>query len=213
MTPTTTGQPQSQQPPQAQPQQTHPQGPSGPIRPPLNTQQPHNIGSITQSPHSAHPNGKPVAYSQEGALSAARSQSEIQQQNRNTGTPQQSAHIPQQIPHSYQNREQQNKIPISKTFTATAPQPVNMASGRPTLGGGTHATPGIVGQPAIAKTPHFTIEGEGERVLSRRKLQELVRQVAGGEGAGGEFMTAEVEEVCFIPKPQEPIAQGSIIQN
>ena len=38
--------------------------------------------------------------------------------------------------------------------------------------------------------------GEGERVLSKKKLDELVRQVTGGnEGLGGEGLSAEVEEV------------------
>lgn len=34
-------------------------------------------------------------------------------------------------------------------------------------------------QPGIQKQAQFTLEGEGDRVLSKRKLDELVRQVTG----------------------------------
>lgn len=34
-------------------------------------------------------------------------------------------------------------------------------------------------QPAISRAPPYTLEGEGDRVLSKRKLDELVRQVTG----------------------------------
>ena len=42
------------------------------------------------------------------------------------------------------------------------------------------------------------MEGEGDRVLSKKKLDELVRQVTGGgQGLdGGEGLTPDVEEVC-----------------
>jgi transcription initiation factor TFIID subunit 12 len=42
------------------------------------------------------------------------------------------------------------------------------------------------------------MEGEGDRVLSKKKLDELVRQVTGG-GQGledGMGLTPDVEEVC-----------------
>lgn len=50
--------------------------------------------------------------------------------------------------------------------------------------------------PALAKTPAFQLEGEGERVLNKKKLDELVRQVCGGtaEGQEGNLLTPEVEE-------------------
>jgi transcription initiation factor TFIID subunit 12 len=42
------------------------------------------------------------------------------------------------------------------------------------------------------------MEGDGDRVLSKKKLDELVRQVTGGgEGlGGGELLAPDVEEVC-----------------
>jgi transcription initiation factor TFIID subunit 12 len=57
----------------------------------------------------------------------------------------------------------------------------------------------MMGQPAIAKPPAFQLEGgEGSGVLSKKKLDELVRQVTGGgEAMNRETLTPEVEEVRF----------------
>ena len=54
-----------------------------------------------------------------------------------------------------------------------------------------------MGQPAVAKIGALQLEGEGERVLNRKKLDELVRQVCGGqaEGQEGNVLTPDVEEV------------------
>ena len=54
-----------------------------------------------------------------------------------------------------------------------------------------------MGQPVIPRPPPFQLEGEGDRVLSKRKLDELVRQVTGGSE---EALTPEVEEVSS-PSP------------
>ena len=55
-----------------------------------------------------------------------------------------------------------------------------------------------MGQPAIARIPAIQMEGEGERVLNKKKLDELVRQVCGGTAEGqevGNLLAPEVEEV------------------
>jgi transcription initiation factor TFIID subunit 12 len=57
---------------------------------------------------------------------------------------------------------------------------------------------GVMGQPAIQKQPPFLLQGTGERVLDKKKLDELVRQVTGGSGEG---LGAEVEEVCLPLSP------------
>lgn len=51
-------------------------------------------------------------------------------------------------------------------------------------------------QPALSKTPAYQLDGEGERILNKKKLDELVRQVCGGtaEGQEGNMLTPEVEE-------------------
>ena len=52
-------------------------------------------------------------------------------------------------------------------------------------------------QPAVAKMPAFTFEGEAKHVLSKTKLDELCRQVCGGvpEGQDGNYLAPDVEEV------------------
>ncbi|KAM3074001.1 Transcription initiation factor TFIID subunit 12 [Clarireedia jacksonii] len=93
------------------------------------------------------------------------------------------------------------KLPIPKQLPerATAPpQPVQMSQSRPTFSGGPSGSgSGVMGQPVLAKPPGYILDGEGDRVLSRKKLDELVKQVTGGgESISGGGLTAEVEEVC-----------------
>ncbi|CAK7208357.1 Transcription initiation factor TFIID subunit 12 [Sporothrix curviconia] len=92
---------------------------------------------------------------------------------------------------------------ISKQLSEKAsqmPQPVPLGGGivpgRPTLTGGGSVVGGVLGQAAIAKVPAIQIEGEGERVLNKKRLDELVRQVCGGtaEGHEGNLLQPEVEE-------------------
>ena len=92
------------------------------------------------------------------------------------------------------------KMPIPKTMNNTPPQPVAMGPSRPTFSGGaSNGRNGIMGQPALPKMPGYVLEGEGERVLSKKKLDELVRQVTnGGEGLGGQLMAPDCEEVRSI---------------
>lgn len=92
-------------------------------------------------------------------------------------------------------REQLNnpKMPIPRQLNTTQPSPVMMGQARPTMSGPTNGAPGPMGQPVIPKFPNFQLEGDGDRVLSKRKLDELVRQVTGGSE---EALTPEVEEVC-----------------
>lgn len=99
--------------------------------------------------------------------------------------------------HSGNREREQNshvKMPIPRTLSTAAPVPVAMGQARPTLSGPTNGAPGAMGQPAINKFPPFQLEGEGDRVLSKRKLDELVRQVTGG---AEDALTPEVEEVSL----------------
>lgn len=57
---------------------------------------------------------------------------------------------------------------------------------------------GVMGNPVLAKLPVVQMEGEGERVLNQKKLNDLVRQVCGGQVEGQEgtpALTPDVEEV------------------
>lgn len=54
----------------------------------------------------------------------------------------------------------------------------------------------MMGQPVLPKISSYVLENDNDRVLSKKKLDELVRQVTGGgEGTTGEVLTSEVEEV------------------
>ena len=86
---------------------------------------------------------------------------------------------------------------MNKTLQVTPLAPVQMGPARPTLSGGpSTGAMGPMGQPGIQKHPGYILEGEGERVLSKKKLEELVRQVTGGsDGDGAEVLDPDVEEV------------------
>lgn len=97
------------------------------------------------------------------------------------------------------------KMPIPKTLPERAqqiPQPVaaggGVSAGRPTLGNGMGTAGGTMNQPVIQKNPAFTFEAEGEHILDKKKLNELVRQCCGGgpPGQDGNYLTPDVEEVC-----------------
>jgi transcription initiation factor TFIID subunit 12 len=96
-----------------------------------------------------------------------------------------------------------NKMPIPKHLPERAtltPQPIQMPASRPTLTGGPSYGNGVLSQPVLHKTPGYSMEGEGDRVLNKKKLDELVRQVTGGgDGLGGEeTLTPEVESVYSL---------------
>jgi transcription initiation factor TFIID subunit 12 len=84
---------------------------------------------------------------------------------------------------------------IPKNLNVSTPEPVSMPASRPSLSGGpSHGAMGMMGQPAIQKHPGYVLEGEGQRVLSKKMLDILVRQVTGG--GEGEMLTPDAEEVC-----------------
>ena len=206
MSPQNNSQPSRQpmnQPPIPRPQAT--QMPNSNAHPPLNI----NTNSRppeqnNNSPHVAPPHSsaiasntqEPVPLSHQAAMEQARSYS---QPNIPQSTPQSATHG--HPTHDQRNqRDPQNnhaKMPIPKDLNLQPTQPVSLGPSRPTLTNGPVAM-GPMGQPAIQRHPGYVLEGEGERVLSKKKLEELVRQVTGGtggEGEEGEGLTAEVEEV------------------
>jgi transcription initiation factor TFIID subunit 12 len=166
-----------------------------------------NLSRQQNSPHSAVPQsatstGPPRPLSHPAALAqAARTYSSTQ----TSGTPNVmggASHTHPSVPRETLNINT-NKMPIPKQLPDRAialPQPAPMQPSRPTISGGpTNAGSGLMGQPVLQKTPGFNLEGEGERVMNKRKLDELVRQVTGGgEGLdSGEGLTPEVEDVRF----------------
>ncbi|KAJ4303610.1 hypothetical protein N0V90_002509 [Kalmusia sp. IMI 367209] len=188
-------QPQNQHPQFAQPGQ--PQSLQQPPRPQIN---PHQANAMqhpqNNSPHpqSATSNaGRPVPLSHQDAVSAAQ-RSYSNNDGQRTATPMQGQgnfHTP-----GSREREQLNnpKMPIPRNLNLPAPGPVPMGPARPTMSGPTNGAPGPMGQPVISRMPPFQLEGDNDRVLSKRKLDELVRQVTGGSE---EALTPEVEEAVL----------------
>ena len=202
MSPQNAGQPS--QLPQNQQPVSRPQSSQNPIPP----SHPHlNVNTNTRppdqqrnSPHVAPtqpttmPQDNPIALSHQAAMEQARSS--YSHPNIHQPTPQSATHG-----HPTDTKSQQNqaKMPIPKELHVTPLQAVPMGPSRPTLTNGPGPI-GPIGQPAYPRHPGYVLEGEGERVLSKKKLEELVRQVTGGtgvEGDEGEALTAEVEEVSL----------------
>lgn len=182
-----------------------------------------NAGRIS-TPQTATPNtGLPRSLSHTAALQMA-NQTRTTQPGMpgSQGTPQGPGGTPssagvmgtaQQPGHSHAHPTQQpqttltQKLPIPKHLpekAAQPPQPVptnlgGVTPGRPTYtqGGGTPG--GVMGQAVLPKIPVVQMEGEGERALTRKKLDDLVRQVCGGqaEGQEGNALTPDVEEVRY----------------
>ncbi|OBT61744.1 hypothetical protein VE03_09168 [Pseudogymnoascus sp. 23342-1-I1] len=105
-----------------------------------------------------------------------------------------------------------NMMPIPKALPPRAtepPHPMQMPPSRPTYSGGpSGGGSGMMQQPVMQKAPGFNVEGDAERVLNKRKLDELIRQVTGGgEGLdGGEGLTPEVED-CVLSVADEFVDQ------
>ncbi|KAH0250651.1 hypothetical protein KCV00_g334, partial [Aureobasidium melanogenum] len=161
------------------------QQPQQPIARPPNQQQPY------QSPA---PSGQPQALSHADAINQAQRTYSAQQVQGGGGTPT-SQPGGQAFNHTQQTALNVGnpKFPIPKNLPTTGTHnPVPLGPARPTFGGPSNGAPGMMGQPAVQKTPHFILEGEGDRVLSKKKLDELVRQVTGG--GEGDGLTPDVEE-------------------
>ena len=209
MSPQNAGQPSqlpSNQQPVPRPQVS--QNPIATSHPPLNVNtsarapdQQRNSPHVASTQPTNLPQDNPIALSHQAAMEQARSS--YSHPSIHQPTPQSATHG-----HPTDTKSQQNqaKMPIPKELNVAPLQPVSMGPSRPTLTNGPGPI-GPIGQPAYPRHPGYVLEGEGERVLSKKKLEELVRQVTGGTGGEseeGEALTAEVEEVsldCHIAKP------------
>ncbi|MCJ1387968.1 Transcription initiation factor TFIID subunit 12 [Xylographa bjoerkii] len=187
--------------------QTQTSNPSIPPTP-YSAQTPMNTGvsgvqpSQQQHHHSPQPTSAQLPTSQgphplshKAAMAqAARSYS---QPNVNQSTPQANPHAHPSMPREPATNT--SKWPMPKSLNITPLAPVSMGPSRPTLSGGpSTGAMGPMGQPGIQKHPGYVLEGEGERVLSKKKLEELVRQVTGGvDGEGYEALDPDVEETLL----------------
>ncbi|KAH0553177.1 hypothetical protein GP486_006642 [Trichoglossum hirsutum] len=160
---------------------------------PLNSQQ-QPTPQQRDSPQSAQP---PQSATQTGPPRPLSHQAAMEQAQRNYANGPASAGPTSSNHHAHPTTRDITtpKMPIPKNLSIPAPTPVSMGPARPTLVGGPSGTNNVMGQPALPRQPGYVLEGDGERVLSKKKLDELVRQVTGGgEGLGGEGLSAEVEE-------------------
>ncbi|KAK6523952.1 Transcription initiation factor TFIID subunit 12 [Arthrobotrys megalospora] len=153
--------------------------PPGSSIPQMPTQTPPNTGPRTSSvsgPTASHPHALQQAISQPGASDATSKASVPGTTN---------------TPVIQREGASAHRLPIPKSLTMPAPTAVPVPPARPTLPGGTHAPSGsqVVGAPAIAKAPQFELDEASGGLLSKRKLQELVRQIDPDES-----LDPEVEE-------------------
>jgi transcription initiation factor TFIID subunit 12 len=167
-----------------------------------NAQRQNNNSPHTAGPPSATSLGPPRPLTHEAAVAHA---NRTYSNGQATGTPSVMAHshpsisLPRETPHLTNTA----KMPIPKNLPPSAigpPNPISMQPSRPTLSGGPSNGMNSMGQPVLQKHPNFNAESEGERVMSKKKLDELVRQVTGG-GDGldsGEGLTPEVEDVSLF---------------
>ena len=186
------------------------QGPGQPGQPiktePSNTQMPLNIHPDTAPPNSQHNSPQvgqpPVNLSQgphplshQAALASAAQK--YAQQNFQQATPQSTTHAHPPITNRPDPQNNNVKFSIPKELKVGTPQPVTMGPARPTLSGGpSNGASGPMGLPAIHRHPGFVLEGEGDRVLSKKRLQQLMKEVTGAsEGDDAEVMSPDVEEV------------------
>ncbi|CAK1367267.1 unnamed protein product [Cercospora beticola] len=219
---------QPQQQPQQQqnfPQQNNMGSQMQQQRPPqINTSIPNQAATGQQSgapqtamPNSAGQNGRqPQPLTHQAAMASAAESYHRENQPQQQGP--QAPQMPNGLPFSTQpnNTSQQNtptypnlqttqqssantKFPIPKTLQLgpQTQQPVPGPPARPT-----YNNAGMMQQPGIQRPPPFTLEGEGDRVLSKRKLDELVRQVTGAAPAASDsessnVLSPEVEEVML----------------
>ncbi|KAK3058315.1 Transcription initiation factor TFIID subunit 12 [Extremus antarcticus] len=182
-------------------------------------QQQQNHAAMPQSANQQHPpqqqqqpQQRPQPLSHQAAMSqAAESYSRAQAQQSQQQVPQM-PHVPnglplnppqsatQQTPTSgYPSIQQQTANSNSKWNTNNrslqldprTQQPVQGQPSRPT-----YANAGMIAQPGVQRPAQFTLEGEGDRVLSKRKLDELVRQVTGTAAASEDanVLAPDVEE-------------------
>lgn len=99
-------------------------------------------------------------------------------------------------------------LPISSSINVKPPNPVVMKPGannfRPTLTGGSSTSMGqIVASPAITRMPTYEMASGGPmqdnsgRVLTKRKLTELVNSLGADEGDGKTTIDGDVEELLL----------------
>ena len=188
---------------------------------PPGPQPPLNIATDAGPPKSHHDSpqaGQPPGASTQGPYplshqaAMASAAHKYAQQSNHQATPQSTTHAHPTMSNRPDPSNNNNvKFPIPKELKVGPPQPVTMGPARPTLTGGpSNGAMGQLGQPAISRHPGYVLEGEGDRVLSKKRLQQLAREVTGvSEGDDAEVMTPDVEEVSRDLRTQTSLLSQS----
>ncbi|PHH60761.1 hypothetical protein CDD81_1299 [Ophiocordyceps australis] len=183
-----TQQQQQPLPPSQQHQQQVQQSQQQPPQPPPQPQSQPQSQSQSQTQPPAQTLPQTQAQSQAQTQAQATSQAQIQ---------------PQPSSQTQSQQSMVSKMPIPKTLpekATTIPQGVSVGGGvnpgRPSMTQGSGTLGGVMNQPAVSRVPAYNHDAEGDHVLSKKKLDELVRQVCGGsaEGHEGSLLAPEVEE-------------------
>lgn len=99
-------------------------------------------------------------------------------------------------------------IPILNSINVKPPNPITLKPGantvRPTMSGGASGLGQVMGTPAIMRMPTYDmattsagISDNGGRVLTKRKLTELVNTIGADEGDGRTTIDGDVEELLL----------------
>jgi transcription initiation factor TFIID subunit 12 len=207
--------------PQQQQQQNQQQPPQYQQQTPQSAMPQNNMPNQQQQQQQQQPQ-RPQALTQRDAMAqAAQSYSQQQQQQQQQGPnvnqpqqpmQQQHGNMPNGMPFNQPQSAQHNtptsgfpppnqqmnsaqtKFPIPKDLRLDprTQTPVSGPPSRPTMMG----QGGMMNVPGVQKPAHFTLEGEGDHVLSKRKLDELVRQITGSVSPQ-DGLSPDVEEAVL----------------
>ena len=186
--------------PKPPPVQTQPSQPTTNAPPaPLQNTKAAGPAPIQQtSPQTSQPGSGPAPYPLTHQAAISRAQSYNQSSTPSHGHPAtqtQSQNIQREQPPSTNTM---NQRPANRPLNVPPLAAASMPPARPSMAGG-QGPVGSMGQPALQTYPGFLLQGEGDHVLSKNKLQELVREVTGGAGGeGSDTLDPEVEEVSEI---------------
>lgn len=86
-------------------------------------------------------------------------------------------------------------IPITENLTTKPPSAVSYRVNRPTMSGGSAMNATSLNTPVMTKIPPYELDTE--RVMSKRKLRELVKTVGIDEGDGETVIDGDVEELLL----------------
>ncbi|KAG0638839.1 hypothetical protein HOY80DRAFT_1022911 [Tuber brumale] len=128
-------------------------------------------GSVQPAARPLTATGTPVAQQQPQAQQAHRIQPAS---SASAASPTTNVHPAQ----TTRDTSQQNAFPIPPNLALAAPQPIAVPAARPTLSGGMNSSGNqMMSTPAITKQPAFEFDEGGMGLLSKRKLEELVKQI------------------------------------